>query len=113
MKHVHAETIIELAKDLTGLVQHRVKGMGAIRWEAFPDGASQMELLVQLGGDFETRIKPQPKAISWTNMYKSGQAGRSYTNAAAAAQESGPRVDLIAIVEVRDDGTAHLHKVEA
>ncbi len=110
MKHVHAETIIEFAKDMTKTVQVREKVPGG-EWVEFPWVADTIAWLAGLGDAIESRIKPQPKAIGWTNVYKVGGTGRVHGSKESALSEAVSAVAYL--LEHRDDGTAHLHKVEA
>lgn len=104
MKHVHAEVIKAWADDCSLVVQYRSNERD--EWSETDDGGKLAWL-----ADCQYRIKPQPKAISWSNVYRDGRTGFQFeTKEMALTQAIGKP---IFVLEVRDDGTAHLHKVEA
>lgn len=104
--HVHAEVIKAWADDTSLVVEFRRNERDD--WSETDDPSELAWLDI-----YQYRIKPQPKAISWTNMYASGGAGWSHRQRESAEKEALERENRVALVEVRDDGTAHLHNVEA
>lgn len=59
----------------------------------------------------EEVIKAQPKSISWANIYHDGHIG--YPLGSRGLADSFAKDRRSYVLETRDDGTAHLHKVEA
>lgn len=110
MKHVHAEVIKALADDMNTPVEEL--GESRNEWFGFSSNSGLLTY-VAASPEKEFRIKPQTKAISWTNMYMAVGAGRTFSKRENAEIEAAKRNDLVATVEIRDDGTAHLHKVES
>lgn len=112
MKHVRAEVIKALAEDNSLTVEAESGDRPGV-WLLVASDRTKIIGWVAANPYRAIRIKPQPKAISWTNMYRSGLSGFGWSQRDAADEEASQRKGRIAVVEVRDDGTAHLHKVEA
>lgn len=109
MKHVHAEVIKALADGQHQPIQAYNEFLES--WEDVePEDGENWISIVSKNSDSKIRIKPQPKAISWVMVYSDGSTGYPYTSKSGALSHC--HRSAINILEVRDDGTAHLHKVE-
>lgn len=102
MKHVHAEVIKAWADDTSVQIELDT-GSG---WRPATSRPTFWE-------HCNLRIKPQPKAIGWVNIYANGVPGFSFRDRQTADAELHANSARIAIVETRDDGTVHLHKVDS
>ena len=110
MKHVHAEVIKALAEDPYQPIQAYNEFLES--WEDVePEDGENWISIASKNSDSKIRLKPQPKAIGWTNVYKAGATGRVHNSKESALAEAVSIVTYV--LEHRDDGTAHLHKVEA
>jgi len=110
MKHVHAEVIKALAEDNTLPVEAESGDRPGV-WLLVASDRTKIIGWVAANPCRAIRIKPQPKAIGWTNVYKVGGTGRVHGSKESALSEAVSAVAYL--LEHLDDGTAHLHKVEA
>lgn len=108
MRHVHAEVIKAWADDTTLVVECR--GGSGSEWAALKNVSAAMWY-----PDYQYRIKPEAQS-RWMPIYKNGVMGSYYDKKEMllrAHEYAGPHNPLVHILETRDDGTAHLHKVES
>lgn len=112
MKHVHAEVIKALADDINAPLE--IEG-DYCKEQWFPISIDRDELLAWVVNHphVALRIKPQPKALSWTPAFLAGYTVSSFATREDAEGEGNRSNPVTYVLELRDDGTARLHKVEA
>lgn len=106
--HVHAEVIKALADDESLEVQNMDTEGKWVRTKA-----ESVIGLVSYQTGMKFRIKPHPKALSWANIFADGRVMGCFPERAGADANARDRQQRTFVLEVRDDGTAHLHPVEA
>lgn len=101
--HPHAEVIKAWADDTSLVVQCREEGEDEWFDIAYPSKSSWDYA-------YEYRIKPVPKSIGWTNVYRGGVTGVRNASRFEADNQTLVRYaegQRIAVLEVRDDHTCH------